>query len=354
MGAMKKRFTIGIFFIVLAAYTLIFPHFIRKELVFLPSWATVIPDEHTAAPAAAGDPVPFKLSGKFGYIGPSGIIVYSDSFLSDAAVAEDFFINYSNVSERLVMQDKNGRILNSIDTEGYPFFLNERFYVISADRMTVSEYDEEGEVLWTVSPGAMITCADASSKYTLLGLLNGDVLLFDHDGTQLFSFFSTESRYSAVYGCSITGDGSSFAVVSGLNHQKLIVFQKRNEKYSRIFTSDTAEQVRRNLYLDFSRDGKYLYMETSEGLAYYHTVKFEDGMKPLEGRIVYSSIAAEKSLSFVVTHEGSKALLNVYRNDIGSLADFSFPYEDFFFYPADGCIYVGSGDTLVRIDIIEG
>lgn len=352
MAAMKKRITITLFFCILIVYVLFCPDGLQKELTFLPSWSL----ELSAAdmPAAGGtDLIPFKLDDRLGYFSRSGALAYSELIVYDAVVAENYFINYSSVSRNLAVQDSSGKILGNIVTEGLPFQLNQRSFIISPDRMTVSEH-ENGSLLWTVTPGSMITSIDVNDELTLLGLMNGEVLLYDNEGGEIFSFFSTESRYSIAYSCALSEDGGRIAVVAGLEPQQLICFEEKNESYMLVLRKNMEHQYRRNLFMDYSSDGKLLYVESPAGLDIVNSMSLEEDRIALEGIISAASLNGDSELSYLLLENEKESVLRIFRHDVGRIAAFSLPGGSLYFNPAEKCFYVGWNGIIVRYDIIEG
>ncbi|HAK46585.1 MAG TPA: hypothetical protein DCO79_11795, partial [Spirochaeta sp.] len=197
---MRKNIFLILFFCILLAYIIFFPHQLKKELVFHPSWGVAV----TADAAGSDDnPVPFDFDSKLGYFSAAGRILYSEDITYKAAVSEDLFINYSSVSENLVLQHPNGDIVGLIETEGLPFFINDRLFVISPDRMSVTEYNSDGLPLLNLSPGSTIISMDAGEKNIILGTLNGEVVVYAGKPEPVFTYFSTDSRYSVTYACAL-------------------------------------------------------------------------------------------------------------------------------------------------------
>ena len=348
---MRKKIPVILFFIALLAYFVFIPHQLKKELVFHPSWGA----EVSAGSTGADDtPVPFSFDSMMGYFSAGGRILYTENVNYRAAVSESLFINYSSVSESLVLQEPDGGIIGIIETEGLPFFINERLFVISPDRMLVTEYSYDGTPLVSYSPGSVITSMDAGSETVILGMLNGEVSVYSGEQEPVFTYFSTDSRYSVTYACALTDDGERFAAVTGLEPQQLVCFELRNGEYVAVFRMNMGSVYRRNLMLDYSGDGKLLYMENPQGLDIYSTATFLKKTVKTEGGICRAVVPGEKEMSFLISSSQNQNSLRVYRADLGVLADFCFPAGDFYFYPDEGCFYIGVDGRILRYDIIEG
>ncbi len=348
---MKKRFFLILFFILLTGYMIFFPEQLTKEILFLPSWVSSIESSEAVYSEEA---FPFMLDSRIGYFSGNGRILYSENIFYGAAVSDDIFLNYSSVSDKLVIQDVAGRIVGSIETEGLPFFIDDRFFVISPDRLIVKEYSSEGDLLLTLSPGSMITSMDAGEGVIVLGLLNGSISVYDSKPEPVFTYYSTDSRYTVAYACAVTGDGNRVAAVTGLYPQQLVCFELRNEAYIPVFRMNMKDEYRRNLLLDYSDDGKLLYVENPDGIDLYSTATFLRKDVRIAGTVRKAVFPGVKKISYLVSEGEEQGLLKVYRSDIGRIADFPFPPGELYFYPCDKCFFAGSGNIIVRYDLIEG
>ncbi|MBI9105103.1 MAG: hypothetical protein JEZ04_00070 [Spirochaetales bacterium] len=337
----------------LTGYILFFPVVLQKELVFIPSWAVEIAAGAPGSSEIMGPKIPFKLDDRLGYFSRSGELGLTAEIDYEAVVSDNYFINYSSLSQNLVLQNSSGEILGNIVTEGLPFLLNGRSFIISPDRLTVTEH-EEGKILWSVTPGSMITSIDCNSSETLIGLMNGKVFLYNRAGEKLFSFFSTDSRYSIVYACALSDDGRYMAVVTGLYPQQLICFESRNELITVILRKDLDVPFRRNLYLDYSSDGKLLYLEAPEGLDVINSTGIPKESIRFNGIVTASELGGVSELSYLhVVNEGN-SILRIFRPDVGPIAEFQLPSGGLYFNPDERCVYLGWNGIIVRYDLIEG
>ena len=97
----------------LAAYILLAPTVIQKELTFKPQWITDLTRAAIASAAESPESYPFRLGRLFGYISGEGELIYAEQALYNAAIGDDFFLNYSNVPNNLIARDKSGSIMFS-------------------------------------------------------------------------------------------------------------------------------------------------------------------------------------------------------------------------------------------------
>ena len=349
---MKKRFTFILFILLFSIYMVFFPDRLHKELIVIPSWAIELKDNVSVK--AAGTGVPFELENRLGYFANSGVLLYSEKADDAAVVTDDFFINYSNVSEQTVLQETDGSLKSVIAARGVPFSVKDRLFVLSPDQMRLEEFNSEGESVLALSPGSVITSMDAGEDILVLGLLNGEVNIYSGEKEPVFSYYSTESRYSIAYACAVSDDGKRLAAVTGLYPQQLICFEYRNEDWVPVFRKNVAEEYRRNILLNYSNDGRLLYIETPEGIEILSTATFLQKRIEMPGEIAGVFIPGQKKLSYLISSDEDKNLLKIYRSDLGSVADFEFPGGEVYFHPDELCIYIGLKNKIIRYDLIEG
>ncbi|HAK46697.1 MAG TPA: hypothetical protein DCO79_12370, partial [Spirochaeta sp.] len=157
-----------------------------------------------------------------------------------------------------------------------------------------------------------------------------------------------------TYACALTDDGNRFAAVTGLYPQQLVCFELRNDEYIAVFRMNMTDIYRRNILLDYSDDGKLLYIENPDGIDIYSTATFLKKKIEAVGNIEAVRFPGEKEMSYILSSQDEQNLLRVYRSDLGGIADLYFPAGDIYFYPAAGCFYVGVEGRILRYDIIEG
>lgn len=348
---MKKRFYFILFMLVFAVYMIFFPDSLRKELIAVPTWALELGE---GGLPGADEAIPFKLDGRLGYFTKSGKLLYTEIIDDGAVVSDGFFINYNSVSGALVQQAPDGSIKQAFQSSGTPFSLNDRLFVISGDQMSIVEYDEYGESVRSISPGSVITSMDAGDNSIVIGLLNGKVEVYTDSNEPVFSYFSTDSRYSVAYACAVTSDGKRLAAITGLYPQQLICFEYRSESYVPVFRKTIKDEYRRNIILNYSEDGRLLYRENRDGLEIFSTATFISETIKLPGQLTDIYIPGQRSLSFIFTSREDENQLKVFRPDIGSIGVFTLPAGELFFYPGNNCIYIGVSGRILRYDIIEG
>lgn len=349
---MKKRIIFVFFSLIFAVYMIFFPDNLHRELMLVPSWVT--PLKNPSGKSVDGS-IPFSFDGSLGYFTKSGQLLYTEKMYDGAAMMPEFFINYSRNSDQLILQQPDGKIHQVIGSAGTPFVINGRFFVFTGDQTGIEEYNAEGELIRSITTGSIITSVDAGTETLSLALLNGEIRIYaDNEKDPVFSYYSTDSRYSVAYACALTEDGKRFAAVTGLYPQQLICFEYRNDNYVPVFRKTIEDDYRRTVILNYSEDGRFLYMENPEGLDLYSTATFLGKKIELNGSISDIYIPGSENLSFFITSAEEKNIMKIYSTEFGSVASFEFPGGEFYFNPDEDFLFIGVSGRLLRYDIIEG
>lgn len=248
---------------------LFFPEKTDQQYFFTTEWKTKIPDSFVFGDSFGENAPAFPFTGQnmFGYLSEEGAIAYSEPVVFEIAASSDYFINYSSVSETLLIKNPAGEIVSTIAAVGFPFIRNERLFLLDVDRCGISEWDFSGEKLWEKRYSSIITCFDCNNSEALVGLMNGNILLYNREGEYLYRDEFTGSRVPIVYGLAISSSGAYFAVIQGLDPQQLMLFQRREEGYVPAFSKENEHPVRREIFLQFGADEAYLFIEQDEMLS---------------------------------------------------------------------------------------
>ncbi len=202
----------------------------------------------------------------FGYFTENGEVIYSEPVVYGVEASQNHFINYSSVSENLLIKNNTGEILSTIPVAGYPYIHNGRLFLFDIDRCGVSEWDFSGKKIWGKRYASVITCFDCNDRESIVGLINGEILLYNQDGENLYRDQPTGSRIQIIYGLALSESGTYFGVVLGIDPQTVTVFQLKEEGYVPVFSKPCRDTFRREIFLGFAKGEKYLFYEQNEAL----------------------------------------------------------------------------------------
>ena len=316
-------------------YFFIFPYPIGKELVFRPK---KVHNLHSYKPVTeiseAREIKWFRNGDFFGYIDENGDIIYLDSSWYNVTVSSRGFINYSSIqgtNQNLVFFDPSGNIKSSIQTPGYPLLddSGERLFIIKTDATGLKEITVEGGELWSASFTSLLTSLSSSTEYTLLGLLNGFLKLFDKQGNCIYSISTAKDKPSVVYGTAISNRGKEIAAIYGINPQRLFFTRQKNLKFTKPVMKDIDSSFKTSIFMDFSSDNRCLFFPGNKKL---NTMDFNNNKLfsiPLNGS--FSGLSSNEESGVVAVLANDKTLLN----DKTSSSDSKKNHEVVIFKPFD-------------------
>jgi hypothetical protein len=329
---MKVRIIVLILVPVLVLYLLLFPDRLGEEISASLVWVNDISlESNGAVTAGAPDISPdfiteegqpselyaFRLGDIFGFIGDDGRFEYVGRAAYGVAFGEDIFINYPNVVSNLAVQDAAGRIRMGIPTYRYPFYLSGRLFLISSDRLSLSELDLGGAGVWDRTFPSLVTAVDGNEAMMVIGMLDGRIEVLDRLGGTVFETIPDGSRIPVVYGCALSPDARYFAVVCGIDPQRLLLYRLDEEAdtYSEVLDLPLDGAKRRPVTVAFSEDGTVVFVETAYSIACLdvetHTIvnTFE-----LQGRIDNFIARGRGALSYVITSADGNSVLRVFES----------------------------------------
>ncbi len=295
---MKKRTFAALILAAVVLYIFLFPIPLKGEMAFVPRWNTLIDSEYEES---AGGIFPFimpDLLGRpvLGFVGMDGELVYREPVFYKAAIFRDGFINYSQAGGSLVLQDKEGDVLSTLDSDGFPLLIDNWFLIVSRDRKGISLVEWDGEILWKHHFGSVITAMDLNNEGLLLGFLNGDVVCISKAGKLIFK---QQHRDDVIYAAALANVNGGFAVITGLSPQKLSLYSFHEDDVNLLWESELETEYRTTRTLGFSLDNKSIYFEAPDGLVFYDLMGNQSDSVKLPGVFSKGLFPGEEELTFI-------------------------------------------------------
>ncbi|MCK5673119.1 MAG: PQQ-binding-like beta-propeller repeat protein [Spirochaetales bacterium] len=281
MKIIKNSFIILIFL----GYFFIFGRQLDPEISFIPLRVENLEADKISAGEVKDRFVDFRLNGKFGYLNKNGEVLYSENLLYGVAIDDNGFINYSRQNEMLVIKDKEGRFLNTIELSGYPFFSTNRRFIVSYDSNGLSEIREDGSIVWSKTFSSSISSVSVTDSLVFIGTVDGRVQLLEPEGNVLFSYDTKSSRINVVYGGSVSTDGEHLVTITGIDPQLLSLWNKSGNEYLTGAAWSMSTELRRHAVTGFSDDGLYAYVEAKEELLIIELKNKKQYSIPMSGRL---------------------------------------------------------------------
>ncbi len=356
MAGGKRRYLLSTALIAVLLYMILFPRNLGKELVTIPVWAVSVGNSKISQESGQGRTAyGFRLGDFFGSIRPDGGLIYRDSIDYDVALGDSFFINYSAIPRALVCRDSRGGFLGNVGGNGYPFVRKGRLFVVTVDRYGLSEWSLNGDLLWERRFGTFITAVDASKNSVAVGFLNGNVIVLGEKGKDLFQTSPAGSKYSVILKTGVSDDDRFVGIVSGLEPQKLTIYERAQKNFRAVTILDLKGNQRRAVKGLFVGGGAYFLCEQPGSVEIADPVSRGRAAIPVSGSIV--SFGEEPILGLLsVISEKDSAYEGISFLPSGNvILRYKFSKKSSFFFRQTGeFLLFGVDDKLFRVDIKAG
>ncbi|MDR2942938.1 MAG: WD40 repeat domain-containing protein [Treponema sp.] len=320
MAQQKKRIRTLIIFLLFIAYFIIASRPIPRETVLSSGWLSSLESDAPVSTGGAGQAqeglFPFTLGAHFGYVNADGHFSVNNVKTGDIYLSENLWTEYGAEPEIIEIKDINSQTaVNIKNPRGYPILRNNRVFIIAGEQNALSEIDKDGNILWTYEFGAPLTCIDAASGLVLTGSIDGVVEILDAEGKRVFYFEPGGSRYSVIYGCAISRNGTRIGIISGIDQQRFLLLERFGDSgdYKAVYHEFISEGFRRPVLISFTDEDRRIIFERAEGLGCYN-IKSRQGFSiPLDGKIAAFDNSGDKGFFFLVISrvEGRKELVGI-------------------------------------------
>jgi len=296
-------------------YIFIVPRSIPVETVLAPRWITSLESNYPInfGNASADDNdllLPFTLGNRFGYLADDGKFTINQTMDGYVSISENLWAEYEALPSSIkIMNPHNEEIFVIEAPKGYPFFLDNRVFIVGSEQNSITVLSQAGEELWTHDFPAPLTCVDAAGGYLLAGTLDGVVELLDFKGSLVFTPFEPGgSRFSVILGCAISQDASRLAIISGVEQQRFLLLERSgtegSDSYKVVHHEFLSDGFRRPVFIRFINDDAQIIFEREEGLGIFTISSRTSTKVKLEGEITAMDDSGENGFLFLITSQG--------------------------------------------------
>jgi hypothetical protein len=307
----KKRFWIIAVVLLFLTYFLIAARPIPQETVLNIRWLSSLDSDNAweggepESVIGADGVIPFILGGHFGYVDLHGRFTINREKRGNLSLSETKWTEYEAQPSKLEIRNIHNEITETVeDPRGYPMFLDGQTFIINSEQNAISKIGRGDTVLWNYEFAAPLTCADAAAGLVLTGSVDGVIEVLDTSGKQLFAFEPGGSRYSVILGCAFSRDGMRFALVSGINRQRFLVFERFGNtggEYKIIYHEFLGEGFRRPVRISFIDGDRRVVFEREAGLGIYEINSRRSYSIALEGDVLAIDDYSGEGRLFVIT-----------------------------------------------------
>ena len=377
MAKEKKKFWPVAVVLLFIAYFLIAARPINRENVLKALWLSPLDSGTPVSESASGtesesshnrntadtpDSIPFSFNDHYGYIDSSGHFLINRIKQGLLSMSDSKWSEYEAEPSALEIRNKLGDITETIDDpRGYPVFLDGQTYIISGDSNAFTKTGNTGNKLWTYEFSTPVICADSAAGMLLTGSLDGVVEVLDADGKQIFSFEPGGSRLPIILGCAFSHDGRRFAIVSGIDKQRFLLFERlagsgfgnTNGEFKIIYHEFLGEGFRRPVHVSFIDSDRRVVFEREGGLGVYDINSRREYTVALDGELAaIDDSGGEGQLFVIVSNPLSETKRLIGINLPGKIfmnAPFKSPGV---FLRRDGSrLFIGGGSTLASFEL---
>ena len=314
MAQQIKKIRVIVIFLIFIFYFFAAARPIPRETILAPAWLSSLLAGSSFEFAAGGgysegQLVPFTLGSRFGFVDFSGNFVINKVKTGDIYLSENLWTEYDSEPEKIEIKNTGEETVLTVENPGgYPFFLDNRIFILGSEQNALSEIGAGGEILWTYEFGAPLTCIDAAAGMILTGSIDGVIEILNSQGRRIFYFEPGGSRYAVILGCAISGNGSRVGIISGIEQQRFMYFERfeGDSEYKVVYHEFLDDGFRRPVHISFIDDDSRLFFERQGGIGCYNIRSRRVMRIPLEGEIAAIDNSGKDGFLFLINSRSQR------------------------------------------------
>lgn len=331
---------------------------LNKELHFSTEWTidcgikTALqepPENETEQLAPQYDLIPFKLGQQIGYLTQDGKILNTITFPFKASISQYRYATYNSSGTSIKLFAPDGSESGTVTSAGFPFFQEDRIYLMHAGGASFSAISEDGNVQWTYENYVPITAFASSKAGTAAGYANGTIVIFSPDGTIEQTLVPGGSKYSVILGCAISESGKYIAGLCGQENQRFFL-ASRTEGYTKIiFHTYLRNSLTRQVLVKFNNDENTVYFDSEDGLGILNVKTMKFSLIPINGHILSIQESDTEKTIFVLSRNGKYCTVSVIEPFPEFSGSFTFKASNSFISVKGGNLFVGRDSSITKI-----
>lgn len=340
--------------IIVAAFCLLYIIFamrpLSKELHFIPEWTQDIFHIQEESNLKTSELIPFRLGQNIGYFTEDGKITKNIPFPFKAGISDFYYTTFGSDNSKADFFLPDGEKVSSINISGFPYFCEDRIYVLLPGGNSFVKCDNMGNALWKFENYAPITAFSSSRGGTVAGYADGTLISFNNDGSVNHRFAPKGSKYEVIAGAGISSDGESVACVSGREKQRFVVAKKEKGHSRIVFHEYLDEESGEQELVKYSLNDRAIYYSYKNSLGIF---SFDDEKSyhiPVKGKVIQIEESDTSGLVFVLSRD-EKYTVTVLEKYNHVAARFSFDAECAFIQVRGDNFYVGRNSKISRLTV---
>lgn len=347
----KKKSYAGLIIVpllIIVLYIIFAARRLTTEFHLTPSWTMEVQNTELS-PGEEADLIPYKFKDCYGYFTADGKLVSKIDYDFKAAISTDYSTSYGMDSKAFRVYSTNQNVVCYVKEAGFPYFSQDRIYVILPGGTSIAQYDNKGEQIFLHESYSTITALASSKGGTACGYADGTVIVFDKHGVIQQNFIPGGSEENVIYGIALSEDGKTAAYITGLDKQRLVVSTVENNLPKVIYYEYFDQDLTRESLVKFN--GNLIYYNYKGGLGILNLDKKKSYKYELDGIITQVEFTADNKVAFVLSKNGDKytiTMLEPYNHFAGK---FSFQTETAFIQVRNNDLFVGRNDKISKLTI---
>lgn len=344
---LKFLILIAVAFCILYIFLALTP--LGTELHFIPDWTE---DITRIKPQQPTDKlIPYRLGQNIGYFTADGRIVSTIAFPCKAAISDTWYTMYGYDNASTTFFHADGTPAGTIEAYGFPYFDDDRIFVMLPGGCSFARFDETGSKLWNYESFAPITAFSSSAGGTAAGFADGTIVTFSNDGKITQQFQPGGSDFPVILGLAISKNGNMVASVSGQHKQRFILAQKDGDHTKIIFHKYLEKEQTKQLLVKFNRRDDMVYYDYNGSLGIIDVKSLKSSNINLEGSIVQIEESTVDSLVFILSRNGKEYTVTALEPFDHPAGSFSFVADHAFIQVRDNALFVGKDNKISRLTI---
>lgn len=324
-----------------------------SDIYFEPVWTQrIVPNQTSDGLKFSNAGVEsYILGNMFGYFTPDGEILSAKTIQERVSVSPAAWSVYSSDAHDTPVFYPDGSLKITIAGNGFIHLNETRTYLFFPGGDGVSEFSNTGKQLWKREHIAPISAFNSSNSGTVIGYADGELTCMSPEGKEIFSFYPGGSDAQVILGAAISKDGSLVACVSGIDRQRFLLIRVSGTQSKILYHTYLEGNLRRQAFVNFESNGLFAFFETAQGLGIIDCKKLETHIIPTSEQIIAAGEAPEDALFVTLSKNDKKYTLSAIERPDHLIASTSFTAENVFLIQREKAIYLGTDDTISRIDI---
>lgn len=295
---------------------------------------------------------PYLFNRKAGYFTKDLKKAWSFNIKDGVTLLDDSYINFSKDAGSFKVMSIKGELKYVVEDNGYPFSVDNRLFIISRDRKRLSEV-KDGKIVWSKPFNSIITSIDANSSDVVIGFDKGNFVVLDSNGNSYFKYQPGGSRKKIIYSVKISKNSGYIGVVSGLDPQRFILYEKKDRDFKPIHVFNLRDEVKFSLKLFIAENNQKIFIEGLDG--FYIVENYSKEVDYIEDNYRLKNVESIEDLGLYMVHTAVKNYnrIRILTKDNRVLLDRGFISDGVSVKVEESSIYVVLDDSIVKLDILE-